>query len=73
MDNLHFLGEKILEKKYEIAKMVHTNRLADLKEVKDINLTNEEIIELRATFISYFGQALMEKNDQKTIFDQIVK
>ncbi|KNH16150.1 anti-sigma-factor antagonist [Priestia megaterium] len=73
MDNLHFLGEKILEKKYEIAKMVHTNRLADLKEVKDINLTNEEIIELRANFISYFGKALMGKIDQKTIFDQIVK
>lgn len=25
MDNLHFLGEKILEKRYEIAQMVHTN------------------------------------------------
>ncbi|MCM3308569.1 STAS domain-containing protein [Priestia megaterium] len=73
MDNLHFLGEKILEKKYEIAHMVHTNRMADLKEVKDVNVINEEIIELRATFISYFGQALMEKTDQKTIVDQIVK
>ena len=73
MDNLHFLGDKILEKKYEIAKMVHTNRMADLKETKDVNLTNEEIIELRANFISYFGQALMSKTDQKTIFDQIVK
>lgn len=73
MDNLRFLGEKILEKKYEIAHMVHMNRMTDLKEVKDVNVINEEIIELRATFISYFGQALMEKNDQKTIFDQIVK
>jgi rsbT co-antagonist protein RsbR len=73
MDNLHFLGEKILEKKYEIAQMVHTNRMADLKEVKDVNVTKEEIIELRANFIGYFGQALMEKNDQRTIFDQIVK
>ncbi|MBY0201440.1 STAS domain-containing protein [Priestia megaterium] len=72
MDNLHFLGEKILEKKYEIAKMVHTNRMADLKEIKDVNLTNEEIIELRANFISYFGQALMAKIDQQTILDQIV-
>ncbi|SDE92371.1 rsbT co-antagonist protein RsbR [Priestia aryabhattai B8W22] len=73
MDNLRFLGEKILEKKYEIAQMVHTNRMTDLKEVKDVNVTKEEIIELRATFISYFGQALMEKTDQKTIVDQIVK
>ncbi|MFE4047026.1 STAS domain-containing protein [Priestia sp. YIM B13490] len=73
MDNLHFLGEKILGKKYEIAHMVHTNRMTDLKEVKDVNVTKEEIIELRANFISYFGQALMEKIDQKTIFDQIVK
>ncbi|MGR6341999.1 STAS domain-containing protein [Priestia megaterium] len=73
MDNLRFLGEKILEKKYEIAQMVHTNRMTDLKEVKDVNVTKEEIIELRATFISYFGQALREKIDQKTIFDQIVK
>lgn len=73
MDNLHFLGEKISEKKYEIAQMVHTHRLASLKEVKDVNVTKEEIIELRANFISYFGQALMAKNDQKTIFDQIVK
>jgi rsbT co-antagonist protein RsbR len=73
MDNLRFLGEKILEKKYEIAHMVHTNRMNDLKEVKDVNVINEEIIELRATFISYFGQALMEKADQETIFDQIVK
>ena len=53
--------------------MVHTNRMTDLKEVKDVNVTKEEIIELRANFISYFGQALMAKNDQKTIFDQIVK
>jgi len=53
--------------------MVHTNRMTDLKEVKDVNVTKEEIIELRANFISYFGQALMEKIDQKTIFDQIVK
>jgi len=59
MDNLHFLGEKILEKKYEIAKMVHVHRRADLKEVKDVNLTDEEIIELRANFISYLGQAIM--------------
>ncbi|SFH47016.1 rsbT co-antagonist protein RsbR [Priestia megaterium] len=73
MDNLYFLGEKILEKRYEIAQMVHTNRMTDLKEVKDVNVTKEEIIELRANFISYFGQALIEKNDQKTIFDQIVK
>jgi rsbT co-antagonist protein RsbR len=73
MDNLRFLGEKILEKKYEIAQMVHTNRMTDLTEVKDVNVTKEEIIELRANFISYFGQALMEKNDQKIIFDQIVK
>ncbi|MGE6833774.1 STAS domain-containing protein [Priestia megaterium] len=73
MDNLHFLGEKILEKRYEIAQMVHTNRMNDLKEVKDVNITKEEIIELRANFISYFGQALMGKVDQKTIFNQIVK
>ncbi|MDO6851786.1 STAS domain-containing protein [Priestia megaterium] len=73
MDNLHFLGGKILEKRYEIAQMVHTNRMNDLKEVKDVNITKEEIIELRANFISYFGQALMEKTDQKIIFDQIVK
>ncbi|MBA9042888.1 hypothetical protein HNP21_006066 [Bacillus aryabhattai] len=53
--------------------MVHTHRLANLKEIKDVNVTEEEIIELRATFISYFGQALMAKNDQKTIFNQIVK
>ena len=52
MDNLHFLGEKILEKKYEIAQMVHTHRMADLREVKDINLPDEEINELRANFIS---------------------
>jgi len=72
MGNLHFLGEKILEKKYEIAKMVHKHRVADLKEVKDINLPDEEIIELRANFIRYFGQALMTKIDQQTILDQIV-
>ncbi|UYP07449.1 STAS domain-containing protein [Priestia megaterium] len=73
MDNLHFLGEKILEKKYEIAQMVHKHRMADLKEVKDINLPDEEIIELRANFISYFGRAIMEKLNQKTMLDQIVK
>jgi len=72
MGNLHFLGEKILEKKYEIAKMVHKHRVADLKEVKDINLPDEEIIELRANFIRYFGQALMTKIEQQTILDQIV-
>ncbi|KNH25901.1 anti-sigma-factor antagonist [Priestia megaterium] len=76
MDNLYLLGEKILEKKYEIAQMVHTNRMTepkDVKDVKDVNVTNEKIIELRANFISYFGKALMEKTDQKIIFNQIVK
>ncbi|PAK39619.1 anti-anti-sigma factor, partial [Priestia megaterium] len=73
MDNLYFLGEKILEKKYEIAQMVHKHRMADLKEVKDINLPDEEIIELRANFISYFGRAIMEKLDQKPMLNQIVK
>lgn len=53
--------------------MVHVHRRADLKEVKDVNLTDEEIIELRANFISYFGRAIMEKLDQKTLLDQIVK
>ncbi|WP_375347430.1 hypothetical protein ACEWPB_28540 (plasmid) [Priestia megaterium] len=47
--------------------------MADLKEVKDITLPDEEIIELRANFISYFGRAIMEKLDQKTMLDQIVK
>lgn len=65
MDNLHFLGEKILEKRYEIAQMVHTNRMNDLKEVKDVNITKEEIIELRANFISYLGRLSWKKRIKK--------
>ncbi|SUX82558.1 anti-sigma-factor antagonist [Priestia megaterium] len=44
MDNLHFLGEKILEKRYEIAQMVHTNRMNDLKEVKTSILQKKKLL-----------------------------
>ncbi|MED4256804.1 STAS domain-containing protein, partial [Priestia megaterium] len=73
MNNLHFLGEKIVEKKYEIAHKVHTSRMVDLKQTRNFNLTNEKIIELRANFINNFGEAIMLNLDQNTSFDRILK
>ncbi|MFL0574621.1 STAS domain-containing protein [Priestia megaterium] len=73
MNNLHFLGEKIIEKKYEIAHKVHTNRMIDLKQTRNFNLTNEKIIEMRANFINNFGEAIMLNLDQNTSFDRILK
>jgi rsbT co-antagonist protein RsbR len=73
MNNLHFLGEKIVEKKYEIAHKVHTSRMVDLKQTRNFNLTNEKIIEMRANFINNFGEAIMLNLDQNTSFDRILK
>ncbi len=63
---LQFLGEKLLEKKYEIAQKVHEKRPIQ----KDMQPMSSEVLnqvlELRAGFIGMFGNLLIEQPDQAT-------
>ncbi|WP_047151774.1 STAS domain-containing protein [Aneurinibacillus tyrosinisolvens] len=75
MENeLQFLGEKILERRYEIAKRVHENRLAAAseEEKQQIAHVEEDIIKIRAGFIGLFGETLKEKLDDEKAFEKIL-
>ncbi|NEW04405.1 hypothetical protein GYH73_029635 [Bacillus megaterium] len=47
--------------------------MVDLEQIRNFNLTNEKVIELRANFINNFGEAIMLNLDQNTSFDRILK
>jgi rsbT co-antagonist protein RsbR len=68
------LGEKILEKKYEIAKKVHESRLAGIseEEKQQIAHVEEEIITIRANYIGIYGEALKERWDDDKAFEIIL-
>ncbi|HAQ07295.1 MAG TPA: anti-anti-sigma factor [Bacillus bacterium] len=66
---LHLIGEMIINKKREIAMAVHEDRYSNvvLTEAKkhELKKIEEQIIEIRANFISLFGQALIEYPDNE--------
>ncbi|RDI45586.1 STAS domain-containing protein [Falsibacillus pallidus] len=57
---LKLIGKRILEQKYEIAKRVHHERTSHLSpdQLKNFPLTEKEMIEVRANFVTIFGEAL---------------
>jgi rsbT co-antagonist protein RsbR len=69
------LGKMIVEKKYEIANLVHIDRMAAVvmseEERRQYEQIEEHIIEIRANFIKLFGEALIEHLDKQKAFDNI--
>ena len=67
------LGNMIVEKKYEIANLVHNDRMAAVvmseKERRQYEQIEQHIIDIRANFINLFGEALIDQLDKQKAFD----
>lgn len=72
---LHSLGKMIVEKKYEIANLVHNDRMAAVvmseEERRQYEQIEQHIIDIRANFIKLFGEALIDQLDKQKSFDKI--
>jgi rsbT co-antagonist protein RsbR len=66
---LQSLGNMIVEKKYEIANLVHNDRMAAVvmseEERRQYEQIEQHIIDIRANFITLFGEALIEQLDKQ--------
>ncbi|MCM3218143.1 STAS domain-containing protein [Niallia taxi] len=63
-ENIKHLGNVLLQQKREIALTVHKRRLEgeSLKTLQEIRHVEEELLRLRAHFISLFGQSLLNQD-----------
>lgn len=65
---LQLLGELILSNKYDIAKEVHTDRLAGVQmtesQKREFQQLEQQILDIRADFIGLFGDALLNHGDK---------
>ncbi|WP_304653941.1 STAS domain-containing protein [Domibacillus sp. PGB-M46] len=77
MENeLKILGETIVETKYDIAKKVHEIRLPEAAEAQKhliSQLEEQQAIEIRANFVSLFGEALIRGVDKEKAYADIEK
>lgn len=77
MENeLKILGETIVETKYDIAKKVHEIRLSEAAEAQKhliSQLDEQQAIEIRANFVSLFGEALIRGVDKEKAYADIEK
>ncbi|WNS77817.1 STAS domain-containing protein [Domibacillus sp. DTU_2020_1001157_1_SI_ALB_TIR_016] len=77
MENeLKILGETIVEAKYDIAKKVHEIRLSEAAEAQKhliSQLDEQQAIEIRANFVSLFGEALILGVDKEKAYADIEK
>ncbi|MDX1806013.1 MAG: STAS domain-containing protein [Paenisporosarcina sp.] len=73
---LQSLGKMIVEKKVEIANAVHTDRMGPVvmteEERQQFEQIEQHIIDIRANFISLFGEALIDHLDQQKAVDNIL-
>lgn len=75
-EELVLLGQMIVDKKLEIANEVHTERLAGVQmteaQRRSFSQIEPQIINIRANFIGYFGEALIECDNQSKAFEKIM-
>jgi rsbT co-antagonist protein RsbR len=68
-NELKLLGEAIVRRRHEIAKAVHEDRLStsELTEAQkhEFKKIEAQILEVRANFISLFGEALVDHEDKE--------
>lgn len=70
------LGEKILEKKFDIARRVHEARLSEagIEQKQFIaHIEENEIINIRVNFVSLFGEALKNGGNKDKAYNEIEK
>ncbi|GKU82056.1 STAS domain-containing protein [Niallia sp. NCCP-28] len=72
---LSYLGEAIVKKKYEIARVVHEERLEGVREedLRELKKVENEIINIRANFIELFGEALKNRPEKDGGVDKFSK
>ncbi|PLR74859.1 anti-anti-sigma factor [Bacillus sp. UMB0728] len=68
---LAHIGERINQEKMQIAKQVQTERFADLTAIEreEISKYETEILNLRASFISMFGDSLIKSSEGEEVTD----
>jgi rsbT co-antagonist protein RsbR len=74
MENqLKFIGEHIVDKKYEIAMQVHENRLAGVSAIEREAITpiEKDIIDIRANYIGIYGEILIDQLSQEEAFERM--
>lgn len=71
-NELQLLGEKILEKKYQIAERVHEKAINKAAAQK-LPMTEKEIIDIRANFVKLFGESLLQEAGADTGGQPFVK
>lgn len=66
---LQLLGEAIVNRKHEIAKAVHEDRYSEVAlteaQKHELSKIEAQILDVRANFISLFGEALIECHDKE--------
>lgn len=76
-NELKLIGEAIVNKRQEIAKAVHEDRYSAVQlteaQKHDLKKVEGQILEIRANFISLFGQALIEHEDKQKGLDSITQ
>ncbi|MGD6804314.1 STAS domain-containing protein [Rossellomorea vietnamensis] len=69
------LGKMLLIKKHEISLEIHKDRMADVplteSQKRDFAKIEPKILELRAEFISLFGEALAEHEDKQKAMERV--
>lgn len=72
---LQAIGEAIVNRKHQIAKAVHEDRFLNgvLSEAQkyDFEKVEQQILEVRTNFIELFGEALIEHEDPKGVFNKL--
>ena len=69
--DLKLLGNMIIEKRCDIARKVHKERIEQINLNKNLKAIEESIIEIRANFIKLFGEALVEYTDKEKAIEKI--
>ncbi|MCG7344817.1 STAS domain-containing protein [Sporosarcina sp. ACRSL] len=76
INEMGLLGETLLEEKINIARKIHELRLSEIPDEQRQLIPShieEEIIRMRASFISLFGEFLAKPEQRETAYDQIEK
>ncbi|WP_121614170.1 STAS domain-containing protein [Mesobacillus foraminis] len=76
-NDLKLLGQILISKKAEIAHEVHKDRLAGIpmteSQKRDFKSEEQNLLDIRANFISLFGQALIDHQDKQKVINSIIK
>lgn len=74
---LNLLGEKLYERRFDVARKVHEIRLSEAtfeqRQLLSARINDEEIIRIRANFVSLFAESLIHGVSKEEAYDMIEK